>query len=80
MPSSTQELDPFHEGRFFGKMIELDENISALTIGGISMIQPSLNGFCGPHPEGEGPISGKHHLKRNRSVCTQDLSNHHNPD
>ena len=44
------------------------------------MIRSSLNGFSGPHPEGEGPISGKRRLKRNRNSCTLDLNSHHNQD
>jgi len=44
------------------------------------MLRSSLIGFCGPHPEGEDPISGKRRLKRNRNSCTPDLNSHHNPD
>lgn len=29
---------------------------------------------------GEGPISGKHRLKRNRNSCTPGLNSRHNPD
>jgi len=65
---------------YLGKRLNWDENISALTIEGISMLRSSLIGFCGPHPEGEGLISGKHRLKRNRNSCKPDLYSHHNPD
>jgi len=44
------------------------------------MFPSSFDGFCGPHPEGEGPISGIPHRQRNRSWCTLDLGSHRNPD
>ena len=44
------------------------------------MLRSSLNGFCSPHPEGDGPINEKHRRQRNRSWCTRGLDTHRNPD